>query len=96
MEIIVIRKGLAICLSLSLMGCVTVRTCNQRQLESMKAQSHSDGIYYASKIDETNVNWMYEYCRLAVFEENRIAKLTKSKTIRIPKFCVEQGLDKSN
>ena len=72
---------------------MTTRACNEKRVEGMKAQSHNDGAYYASKIDELTAAWIYEYCRMAITEENKIAKLTNSKTIRIPEMCVKIGLD---
>lgn len=84
------KKLLGICLITSVLSsCVSTRTCSRRQLESIKAQSHTDGVYYSSKIDELTSEWISEYCRMAISEESKIAKLTNSKTISIPQMCVD-------
>lgn len=62
---------------------MTTKAC--RQKESMDLTS-LNGIWQY-KVEATSEAWMLEYCRLAVREENRIAKLTNSKTIDIPRFC---------
>lgn len=84
------KKILVACVALSLAGCVTTRSCNER-VQKLVATSSA---MCKSDITEVNVQWMVGYCKMVVAEEERYAKITKAKTIRVPEFCVNAGLDK--